>query len=250
MLETHLLHDLLVSLKDDDALSATFKGIEKPKEKPWKKHQTKAQPVKQPPSKGPSKTSTKKGPKKGIKDKPKFDPTKFDILYAPQPPPMAPTSRALILEHATFAHLQAISQSRLGYLNKLLHATALQNDLQSNNLRTHLAAFLSARSPGAHAVFAGCPASSDLKFDNLAMRDPALVQRVSDAFAVAAGAAKLASGELPPPVFTPLKVGELELWNRIVVSPMCQYSATNGIVGDWHLVHLGSRAVGGAGPGL
>lgn len=39
----------------------------------------------------------------------------------------------------------------------------------------------------------------------------------------------------------------LELSNRIVVSPMCQYSAENGMANDWHLVHLGSRAVGGAG---
>jgi 2,4-dienoyl-CoA reductase-like NADH-dependent reductase (Old Yellow Enzyme family) len=35
--------------------------------------------------------------------------------------------------------------------------------------------------------------------------------------------------------------------NRIVVSPMCEYSSTNGFANDWHLVHLGSRAVGGAG---
>ncbi len=79
------------------------------------------------------------------------------------------------------------------------------------------------------------------------MRDPALVQRVSDAFAVAAGATKLASGELPPPVFTPIKVGELELWNRIVVSPMCQYSADNGVPNDWHLAHYGGLVKGGAG---
>ncbi len=48
-------------------------------------------------------------------------------------------------------------------------------------------------------------------------------------------------------LFTPLQIRELTLKNRIVVSPMCQYSAVNGVPNKWHLVHLGSRAVGGAG---
>jgi 2,4-dienoyl-CoA reductase-like NADH-dependent reductase (Old Yellow Enzyme family) len=47
-------------------------------------------------------------------------------------------------------------------------------------------------------------------------------------------------------LFTPLKLRELEFKNRIFVSPMCQYSAEGGIPNNWHLVHLGSRAVGGA----
>jgi len=47
-------------------------------------------------------------------------------------------------------------------------------------------------------------------------------------------------------LFSPLKIGNTEFKNRIAVSPMCQYSAINGMPADWHLVHLGSRAVGGA----
>ena len=47
-------------------------------------------------------------------------------------------------------------------------------------------------------------------------------------------------------LFSPLPQRGLVLRNRIVVSPMCQYSCTDGIATDWHLVHLGSRAVGGA----
>ena len=47
-------------------------------------------------------------------------------------------------------------------------------------------------------------------------------------------------------LFTPLKLKSIELRNRIVVSPMCQYSSVDGFANDWHLVHLGSRAVGGA----
>ncbi|MBC7566820.1 MAG: NADH:flavin oxidoreductase/NADH oxidase, partial [Pedobacter sp.] len=48
-------------------------------------------------------------------------------------------------------------------------------------------------------------------------------------------------------LFSPLKIKNVHLKNRIVVSPMCQYSAIDGYASDWHLVHLGSRAVGGAG---
>lgn len=48
-------------------------------------------------------------------------------------------------------------------------------------------------------------------------------------------------------LFTPLQIKDIVFKNRIVISPMCQYSATNGFANDWHLVHLGSRAIGGAG---
>ncbi|WP_210487744.1 NADPH dehydrogenase NamA [Rufibacter aurantiacus] len=48
-------------------------------------------------------------------------------------------------------------------------------------------------------------------------------------------------------LFSPLQIKSIQLKNRIVVSPMCQYSSQDGFANDWHLVHLGSRAVGGAG---
>jgi len=48
-------------------------------------------------------------------------------------------------------------------------------------------------------------------------------------------------------LFEPLTIGNVTLRNRIAVSPMCEYSAVDGVPADWHLVHLGSRAVGGAG---
>src|SRR5262249_13834576 len=50
-----------------------------------------------------------------------------------------------------------------------------------------------------------------------------------------------------PPMFTPFRLRALVLPNRVIVSPMCQYVADDGTIGDWHLVHLGSRAMGGAG---
>jgi len=89
-----------------------------------------------------------------------------------------------------------------------------------------------------------------INHDNLRRRDPAFVDQVEDWVAerayAAAGVARPA-GRMPPPIFTPLRLRDLTLENRVVVSPMCQYSAVDGLVGDWHLVHLGSRAVGGAG---
>src|SRR5258706_3735622 len=47
-------------------------------------------------------------------------------------------------------------------------------------------------------------------------------------------------------LFNPLAIRDITFANRVFVSPMCQYSSTNGYASDWHLVHLGSRAVGGA----
>ena len=49
-----------------------------------------------------------------------------------------------------------------------------------------------------------------------------------------------------PHLFTPLRIGDLELANRIVIAPMCQYSAVNGCMTDWHLIHLGHLALSGA----
>src|SRR5476651_1706569 len=49
-----------------------------------------------------------------------------------------------------------------------------------------------------------------------------------------------------PHLFTPLKIRNITLKNRIVVSPMCEYSSEDGFANEWHHVHLGSRAVGGA----
>jgi 2,4-dienoyl-CoA reductase-like NADH-dependent reductase (Old Yellow Enzyme family) len=52
---------------------------------------------------------------------------------------------------------------------------------------------------------------------------------------------------MPSMLFTPLRLRDVTLRNRITVSPMCEYSSRDGFANDWHLVHLGSRAVGGAG---
>jgi anthraniloyl-CoA monooxygenase len=89
--------------------------------------------------------------------------------------------------------------------------------------------------------------SKRITYDNLAARDPELIARVDEGFRRRCGAPLTSEGKAPPPIFTPYRLRSMELVNRIVVSPMCQYSAVDGFPGDWHLVHLGSRAVGGAG---
>jgi anthraniloyl-CoA monooxygenase len=86
--------------------------------------------------------------------------------------------------------------------------------------------------------------------DNLRVRDPRFVAEVDRWFATTAARAArvdaLPDGP-PPPLFTPFRLRELLLENRVIVSPMCQYSAEDGTPNDWHVVHLGARAIGGAG---
>jgi len=88
-----------------------------------------------------------------------------------------------------------------------------------------------------------------INHSNLKLRDPRLVARVDAHLARKAGEQGLAveADATPPPMFLPYRLRGLELDNRIVVSPMCMYSAEEGTIDDWHLVHLGSRAMGGAG---
>ncbi|MEE2786157.1 MAG: bifunctional salicylyl-CoA 5-hydroxylase/oxidoreductase [Myxococcota bacterium] len=80
--------------------------------------------------------------------------------------------------------------------------------------------------------------------ENLKIRDPHFVEDHDRWFAQQAG---VHHEPPPPPMFTPFQMRALTLANRVVVSPMCMYSAVDGTPGDWHLVHLGSRAIGGAG---
>ncbi|MBI5495254.1 MAG: FAD-dependent monooxygenase [Deltaproteobacteria bacterium] len=88
--------------------------------------------------------------------------------------------------------------------------------------------------------------SKRITYDNLAQRDPRLVEETAAHLQERVTGARPA-GKAKPPAFQPYTLRALTLPNRIVVSPMCQYSATDGTPEDWHLVHLGSRAVGGAG---
>ncbi|MBL8489389.1 MAG: bifunctional salicylyl-CoA 5-hydroxylase/oxidoreductase [Rhodocyclaceae bacterium] len=85
--------------------------------------------------------------------------------------------------------------------------------------------------------------SQRIGHDNLRLRDPDYVQRVESWVAATAG---LPANPVPP-MFTPFRLRELTLPNRVVVSPMAMYSCSDGHPSDFLLVHLGSRALGGAG---
>ena len=88
--------------------------------------------------------------------------------------------------------------------------------------------------------------SKAITYDDLALRAPAFVREVDILFATeAAGNAR--PNPKRPPMFQPFRLRGMELTNRVVVSPMCQYSAVDGTPTDWHLVHYGARATGGAG---
>ncbi len=82
--------------------------------------------------------------------------------------------------------------------------------------------------------------SRRVTYDNLRLRDPQFVSKVDSWFA-------RGRSEVCPPMFQPVLLGPLELHNRVVVSPMDMYSSQDGMPSDFHLVHLGSKALGGAG---
>lgn len=89
--------------------------------------------------------------------------------------------------------------------------------------------------------------SKRVTHDNLRLRDGDYVDRLDRWFATSQGMTLADDEAVPPPMFVPFQVGGLKLANRVVVSPMCMYSAHEGVPNDFHLVHLGSRAMGGAG---
>jgi anthraniloyl-CoA monooxygenase len=91
--------------------------------------------------------------------------------------------------------------------------------------------------------------SKQITWENLELRDPAFIQEVHRWFArkVAEQGFAIDLKNPPVPMFMPFRLRDLVIENRVVVSPMDQYSAVDGVPGDWHFVHLGSRAVGGAG---
>jgi anthraniloyl-CoA monooxygenase len=89
--------------------------------------------------------------------------------------------------------------------------------------------------------------SQRISHENLRLRDRAYVEAYEDWLAERAGAPRGPAQASTPPMLTPYTVRGLTLKNRVVVSPMAQYSCVDGIAGDYHLVHLGARAMGGAG---
>lgn len=84
--------------------------------------------------------------------------------------------------------------------------------------------------------------SQRVSHENLRLRDKNWLESIEADFSIKAGSASTAV----PPMFTPYRIRNLTLKNRIIVSPMSMYSSKNGLVDDWHLVHYGALAKGGA----
>jgi anthraniloyl-CoA monooxygenase len=93
-------------------------------------------------------------------------------------------------------------------------------------------------------VFSLLTANMRITYARIEKAAPELVRSVD---AVISPQADGSSNRPPPPMFAPITLRGVTIPNRVVVSPMCMYSAKDGVVNDWHVVHLGSRAVGGAG---
>ncbi len=95
--------------------------------------------------------------------------------------------------------------------------------------------------------------SKQITYENVRLRDEKFLADVTRWFARKVKAQGMdTEGRIdpenpPPPMFAPFRLRAMNLENRVVVSPMDQYMAEDGLPGDWHLVHLGSRAIGGAG---
>ncbi len=91
--------------------------------------------------------------------------------------------------------------------------------------------------------------SKSITYDNLRLRAPEFVDETDRMFArhVAKAGFKLEQTKPLPPMFQPFALRQMVVDNRVVVSPMCMYSAVEGMPTDWHVVHYGARALGGAG---
>ena len=92
--------------------------------------------------------------------------------------------------------------------------------------------------------------SKGVTYENLTLRDPDYGTGVNQWFADLVNKEQgfnLSTNPSPAPMFTPFRIGPMVVPNRVMVSPMCQYSADDGTPNDWHMVHLGGMAVGGAG---
>ncbi len=91
--------------------------------------------------------------------------------------------------------------------------------------------------------------SKAITYDNLTLRAPDFIKQVDQVVARDTRALGFDADLAQPlaPMFQPFRLRSLTFENRVVVSPMCQYSSQDGMPNDWHLVHYGARAIGGAG---
>src|SRR5690606_41122444 len=88
--------------------------------------------------------------------------------------------------------------------------------------------------------------SQRISHENLRLRDKSYIENFEAWFARRAGVDVQPGQQSIPPMFTPYTARGVTLKNRVVVSPMAQYSCATGVPEQYHLVHLGARAMGGA----
>ncbi|MEM7570905.1 MAG: bifunctional salicylyl-CoA 5-hydroxylase/oxidoreductase [Pseudomonadota bacterium] len=102
--------------------------------------------------------------------------------------------------------------------------------------------------PMEFAMVVMCRAKS-VTWDNLILRDETFIERFEDEWypAYEQREGYDLKGMRPTPMFTPIKLRDMEVKNRVVFSPMAQYSAVDGCMTEWHKVHYSTRAIGGAG---
>lgn len=178
----------------------------------------------------------------------------------------------LIGDAAHTAHFSVGSGTRLGMLDAIELRRAL---LQHESVRDALEAYEQERRPAVESLQRAAQASLEwfeaterymslapiqftftlltrslrITHEDLRIRDPEFLADVDwwTAEAAAKQSGVTVERPPPPPMFTPFRLRDVVIPNRVVVSPMCQYNAEDGVVSDWHLQHLGSRAVGGAG---
>jgi anthraniloyl-CoA monooxygenase len=89
--------------------------------------------------------------------------------------------------------------------------------------------------------------AKSMTYEELLVRDESFVKPVQRWFVQQVGRQGFDVAEATPPMFTPFRLRGMVVENRVVVSPMAQYSAVDGVPNEWHFVHLASRAIGGAG---
>jgi len=152
-------------------------------------------------------------------------------------------SRALKTHPDTRAALAAYEAERRPEVESLQRAAQISLEWFEQTERYH------GRLEPTQFAFSLLTRSLRVTHENLKVRDArfvAVVDRWVADQAARQSRVPVPVAPVPPPMFAPFRVRDVVLANRVVVSPMCQYSAEDGTPNDWHLVNLGSRAVGGA----
>jgi len=176
----------------------------------------------------------------------------------------------LIGDAAHTAHFSIGSGTRLGFEDAIHLANALNSNTDMNQaledyreVRTIEVLRLQSAARNSMGWFENLPRYTHLEpmqfnyalltrsqrvsHENLRLRDPVWLESMEQWFLERSTGEKQANGETVAPMFTPFKLREMVLKNRVVVSPMAMYSAVDGTPNDFHLVHYGARAQGGVG---